>query len=421
LIAGAAGPLPLSKITTKMAWRGSLIRRRRPWPGFNADAALHQMSVQRLRAAIAREKETLMKLYHLLLLFCALGSANVAHGVPLSGQSIGAYGDSMTMQYSLWVPLATANGYPLFSNGTQFNWVDQLVKSGYNFGPVAPFPVPIFNGSTYNTYDAGIVGAKSGDVDGTEVGFLQPSIPAGGLHVIVDIIGANDFNSTVTTTIYNDAASKSYNPQTDPTTVAYLQGVYNNIAAGIADTLAEYPNQKMILATIPDPTLTPSEKASYPIASQHAAITEAIQSLNAQIISLAASYHFPVVDMFGLGNLASSLTSLGGVTMINAGGTSGNDLYLSDGFHPGTVMQGIIANTVLQADHVAYGDSVTPISEQQSATWAGLTPNKSTTFFNVNPYVIYTAPEPSTLVLAGFAAIGFVAAACAKRRRSAGR
>jgi lysophospholipase L1-like esterase len=361
-----------------------------------------------------------MKLCLPVFFLCALGSANIACSAPLSGQSIGAYGDSMTMQYSLWVPLATANGYTLFSNNTQFNWVDQLVKSGYNFGPIAPFPVPIFNGRTYNTYDAGVVGAKSGDVDGTEVGLLQPSIPASGLHVIADIIGANDFNSTVTTTIYNDAANKSYNPQTDPTTVAYVQSVYNNIVAGITDTLAEYPNQKMILATIPDPSLTPSEKASYPIAAQHAAITEVIQSLNAQIISLAASHHFPVVDLFGIGNLAPSLTSLGGVTMLNAGGTSGNDLYLSDGFHPGTVMQGIIANAVLQADHVAYGDSVTPISEQQSATWAGLTPNKSTTFFNVNPYVIYTVPEPPTLVLSGFAAIGLFLIACARRQRPAG-
>jgi lysophospholipase L1-like esterase len=356
-----------------------------------------------------------MKLWKLLALSCALGSVNVAHGGPLLGQSIGAYGDSMTMQYSLWVPLATANGYTLFSNGTQFNWVDQLVKSGYNFGPVAPFPVDIFNGRTYNTYDGGIVGAKSSDVVNTEVDFLQPSLPASGLHVLVDIIGANDFNNTVTSTIYNDAANKSYNPLTDPTTVAYASSVYDNIAAGVAATLAEYPNQKMTLATIPDPTLTPSEKASYPIALQHAAVTKVIQSVNAQIISLAAAHHFPVVDFFGIGNLTPTLTNLAGVTMINAGGTGGNDLYLSDGFHPGTVMQGIIANAVLQADHVAYGDSVTPISEQQSATWAGLTPNKSTTFFNVSPYVFYTAPEPTTLVLAGFGAIGVVVAARCKR------
>ena len=62
--------------------------------------------------------------------------------------------------------------------------------------------------------------------------------------MLVDIIGANDFNSTVTTTIYNDAANKSYNPQTDPTTIAYVQGVYENIVAGIADTWPNIPIKK---------------------------------------------------------------------------------------------------------------------------------------------------------------------------------
>ena len=119
--------------------------------------------------------------------------------------------------------------------------------------------------------------------------------------------------------------------------------------------------------------------------------------------------------MFGIGNLTQSLTSFAGVTMIDAGGTSGKDLFLSDGFHPGTVVQGVIANAVLQADHVAYGDSVTPISEQQIAKWAGLTPNKSTTFINVSPYVIYTAPEPSSWALAALGAIGF---SLAVRRRT---
>lgn len=169
----------------------------------------------------------------------------------------------------------------------------------------------------------------------------------------------------------------------------------------------------MILATIPDPTLTPSEKASYPIAAQHAMVDTVIQMVNAQIISLAAAHHFPVIDLFRLGNATPSLTSFAGVTMINAGGNSGNDLYLSDSFHPGTVVQGIIANAVLQADHVAYGDSVTSIPDQQIAKWAGLTPNKLNTFFNVNPYVIYTVPEPSTLILAALGGLALLA----RRRR----
>jgi hypothetical protein len=362
-----------------------------------------------------------MRLWYLLSLSCALGWVNVVLGAPLSEQSIGAYGDSMTMQYSLWVPLATANGYTLYSNGTQFNWADQLVKAGYNLGPVAPFPSSLFNGATYNSYDAGIVGAQSSDVVNTEVGLLQPVVATGDLHVLVDIIGANDFNGTASKTIYNDAANKSYNPLTDPTTVAYANNVYNTVAAGVTATLAENPNQKMILATIPDPTQTPSEKGSYSKVAQHAAVAKVIQSVNAQIISLAAAHHFPVIDMYAIGNLAPSLTTFAGVNMLNAGGTSGNDLFLSDSFHPGNVLQGIIANTVLQADHVAYGDSVNPISDQQIATWAGLTPNAPTSYFNVNPFVIYAAPEPSTLALAGLGTIGGLLVAYARRRQAARR
>ena len=96
-----------------------------------------------------------MKLCRLLFFLGTIGSATIAQGAPLSTQAIGAYGDSMTMQYSFWLPLASQFNYNVYDNGTQFNWVDQLVKAGYNLGPTATL-----DGGTYNTYDAGIVGAR---------------------------------------------------------------------------------------------------------------------------------------------------------------------------------------------------------------------------------------------------------------------
>src|ERR1700727_2905546 len=77
-----------------------------------------------------REK-TLVNLCRVLFFFCALGCATIAQGGPLGTQAIGAYGDSMTMQYSFWLPLAPQFNYNVYNNGTQFNWVDQLVKAGY--------------------------------------------------------------------------------------------------------------------------------------------------------------------------------------------------------------------------------------------------------------------------------------------------
>ena len=251
-------------------------------------------------------------------------------------------------------------------------------------------------------------------MNNTELGALQPAVSAGSLHVVVEIIGANDFDAGEYQTIYNNAANKSYNPLTDPAVISFENTLFNNIASSVAQTLSENPGQKMILATIPDIGVTPSFKSSFPSATQRAEVTQVIQAVNAMIIKLAASYHYPVVDMFGLANATQTLTKFGGVSMVDAGGDSGKDLYLSDGFHPSTVAQGVIANTILQADKVAFGDSVTPISEQQIATWAGLTPNKSTTYYDVSPFVIYTAPEPSTAILA---ALGGLLLLAYRRRR----
>jgi hypothetical protein len=86
------------------------------------------------------------------------------------------------LEYSFWLPLAPSFNYSIYYNGTQFNWVDQLVKAGYNFGPTTTY-----DGGTYNSYDAGIVGAQSSDVVNTELGILQPLVSAGSLHAVARI------------------------------------------------------------------------------------------------------------------------------------------------------------------------------------------------------------------------------------------
>ncbi|HEY1599379.1 MAG TPA: hypothetical protein VGG64_07240 [Pirellulales bacterium] len=63
-------------------------------------------------------------------LLAMLAIASSAHGGLLQGEGIGVYGDSMSMQYSFWLPLAPQIGYNVFYNGTQLNWVDLLNQSG---------------------------------------------------------------------------------------------------------------------------------------------------------------------------------------------------------------------------------------------------------------------------------------------------
>ena len=86
----------------------------------------------------------------LVLLFAVVTPARA--GV-LTGDGIGVYGDSMSMQYSFWLPLAPQFNYSVYYNGTQFNWVDLLSQKGYNFGP----PETIL-GEQLKSYDAAVSG-----------------------------------------------------------------------------------------------------------------------------------------------------------------------------------------------------------------------------------------------------------------------
>ena len=352
----------------------------------------------------------------IVLLLCAVfESAPPARAGVLSGEGIGAYGDSMTMQYSLWLPMAPDFGYSIFYNGTQLNWVDQLVQSGYNFGPL----VNLGPGANYNSYDGGVAGDTTADL-ANQVQYLAPYVSAGNVGLVVLNMGANDVGNEYST-IYNNAANHSYVALNDPAVQSFINTVMSNITSAVNATLAENPATKMILTTIPDVGVTPQYHTSYPKAAQRAAVTPVVQALNADIIALAKAHGFPVVDLYGMANLANNPPKVAGIQFLDAGGKTGNDLFLSDGFHPGTVVQGMLANAVLQADAVAYHDTVSPISDQTILTRAGLTPKgASPTFFNASPYVIYTPlPEPSALALAALCAVGYGVMSRTRRRTAA--
>ena len=128
----------------------------------------------------------------------------------------------------------------------------------------------------------------------------------------------------------------------------------------------------MILSTVPDVGVTPEFISQYPNATQRAAVTKEIQSLNQQIIALAKLHGFPVIDMYAVAERSLSSLTVGGVKMSDTGGDGGKNEYLSDGFHPSTVIQGLMANGILMADHLAYHDPVTYLTDQYILGEAGV-------------------------------------------------
>jgi phospholipase/lecithinase/hemolysin len=354
-------------------------------------------------------------------LFCALLSARPAQAGLLNGDGIGVYGDSLSMQYSSWVPQSGNFGYPLFYDGTQLNWVDHLKSSGYNFGPNTKgtlYGQPV----TFAKYDRAVAGTSSDNL-ATQVNNLKPDILAHNVKLTVLGIGGNDFTLGGYGTIYDKAADPLFNPLTDTATKTFMNTIVNRITAGVNSTLTSDPNQHMILMTVPDLGSMPAFADAYPVASQRADVTQVVTAINQRIIALATSHHMPVVNLQPLTDVVQNPPTIAGVTLLPTGGNSGQNMFLSDSFHPGTIINGILANAILYANKIAYNDPVTYISDQTIVTRAGLTPaSGAPTYYNVAPYVVFTpVPEPTTIMLAGVAAGIAVVTAIRRRQIAAAR
>jgi len=184
------------------------------------------------------------------LIFALLATSPAPAGV-LDGDGIGVYGDSLSFEYSSWVPYSTGWGYPLFSNGHQFNWVDHLSMSGYNFG--TPGVPGDFYGNSFTHHDYAVaLGGATSEGLSDQVTQLTPFLAANQVKLTVLGIGGNEFTLGGYDMIYTRAANVSYNPLVDPDVQSLMDQIVNNITAGIDATLAANPNERMIMLTVPD-------------------------------------------------------------------------------------------------------------------------------------------------------------------------
>jgi lysophospholipase L1-like esterase len=347
----------------------------------------------------------------------AVGTANLLRAGVLDGDGIGAMGDSMTMQYSQWVQLAALYGMDIHYDGKQYNWVDHLVMSGYNFGPSLPlFGIPTLPPA--NEYNVGVVGISSTNLLYLS-DLMKPFVADDRVKSVVINIGANDFgNGPYYDDFYNRSAIPGYDPLTDPDSAEVIGTILGNIQTSVNNLLASNPNTRFVLHTVPDLGVTPEYQADHADPARRAIVSTVFDALNQQIIDLAATLGAPVVDLNGLAALLASEPEIAGIPLLYSGGTTGNHAFLSDSFHPGTVMQGYMANLVLLAHHIAWGDDIELISDQEIVTRAGLTPViPGPTYVDLSNYVIWTVPEPSSVVLAVLGGCGFLA--LSRRRRAA--
>ena len=243
-------------------------------------------------------------------------------------------------------------------------WVAQLKASG-------DFTVP--------------VGANQA-VDGALAAGLASQLPemqtlAASLNYTAIMIGENDALALVKGT--ETAAQYTSNIEGIESTLSTLQ--------------TQAPNDHLILVTVPDIFVTPEVEGMTSLtAATIAADKTIIQTANAAITQYAVTHGIPVIDLFAAydGLLKSGSLSLGGVTFTSTSTT--NPLFASDTFNPSAVVQGLIANMVIEAADVGYAADLTPLSDEQLLTNVGATATVTgTTYDNLTPYVLPSDANPA--------------------------
>src|SRR5262249_21798732 len=157
------------------------------------------------------------------------------------------------------------------------------------------------------------------------------------------------------------------------------------------DTLAHAGPVHLAVGNIPDVSITPAFRAHFPNPFLQHEVSQAIGLANQQIEAFAASRGIPVIDLFGLTQQLEPPVTIAGVTLGN--------LSAPDGFHPGTVAQGLLADTILGALGEAYNPSLERfrLTEQQLLDDAP-TPiphDPGHTFFDVSAFVLFSGKHDS--------------------------
>lgn len=313
---------------------------------------------------------------------------------------LGAMGDSLTDEY--W-----DSGVSTYAT----NWASLVVLfRGVDMGPTAAQAGTNSWGSPRNSgykYNWALTGATSADLlsEGQHTG-LASQFKSDGVSNAVLAIGPNDFNpqSSAYVNIYFGFWNAA-------TIQAYANQTISNIETALSTVRAT--GQHVVVATIIDPGSPPASTSFFSSAANRDRVNAAIQIVNNGVKNLAQKYQVPLVDWYGLAkavlgpntNLHSTI-KIGNVTINLRGSDPGppnsapTNAFVSDGFHPNTVFQGVFANTILQAFNSGYDANIPLFSEQEILTYSQIAYGGSDTLQSqigsYTNYVILPTPTKFT-------------------------
>jgi lysophospholipase L1-like esterase len=234
-----------------------------------------------------------------------------------------------------------------------------------------------------------VAGATSADVlFGGQVATVAHLVATGAVDYATLIVGANDAFNSLPLIIQGNTIpfylEVTVNIEASLTVLGAAGHV--GLAVGNIPDIGQTPLVQSLLTT-PAPKGFGVPSAQLPAVLTR--ITTAISLADTEIKSFAAKHHIPVIDLFGLGNVAAEAPT----HPITVGGQPVHNLYSPDFFHPNTVAQGLLGDTVLTA-LTTYdpGLVVFILTDQQILDDAHIKHDLGgpALYFDVRPYVIFS-------------------------------
>jgi len=351
---------------------------------------------------------------------------------------IGVMGDSLMDEYAPVLPWGGTYG-----DAAGRGWVQQLAanrgpdsdKPEMDFGSYEPGRyvrwTPRYGGYEFNWARSG-ASTHTLLTEGQHTG-VAAQVSSGSVDFVFLSVGGNDFSPLTINTIngiplrltnvyaqiYNDLIPfTGCDEQVYDTVDEYIDAIKGRYSTAL-ETL-DGVGARVILGTATNHGTGAKTQTWFPDPVKRQHVTDAVEVVNDQIRAMIAERGIVGADIAGLYAQYDNPDPLivGGVEIIKEMPSVPDPHYffLPDGMHPGTVVQGLFANTVIEAMNRSYGTDFTPLSDQEILANAGIpnpNPGGPTTYFNVSPFVII--PEPSTVAMLGMGMICLFAIAFRRR------
>jgi hypothetical protein len=289
-----------------------------------------------------------------------------AHQIPFFGP-VGAMGDSYTDEYQFYAPDRYAAR----------NWVEILhATRGVAFGPFTAAN----RGEPRNqgfAYDWARSSATSDDMMANQLPGLTAQVASGKVQYASVFIGGNDYLNLILA-----AQAGAIPPQNIPAALTQTTtNLIKNVTIATDTLLAANPNAKVVLWTLPSVGLIPIAQiaaATSPVAKMLIdAVGQAEDVFNAAVKQMASAN--PRVALVDLATVTKSVASsptlpFDGITVdLTTPGDDYHNFFLGDFYHPGTIGQGIIADTFAQAIDTKFGAQLFPLPPTEIVQFAATT------------------------------------------------